>query len=196
MERKDLSMESTAHLLAELQDGNIRAREILFQRYLNRLQRWARGRLPTAARDLMNTDDLVQQTLTNLLSKLDDFEPAHAGGFQGYLRQTLLNQIRDQVRRAGRRPISDGGENLEHLVANGHSPLELAIGKETVERYERALWNLKKSDRDLVIANIELGFDYDEIAREFGKSSRNSARMAVSRALRRLAAEIARQANP
>jgi RNA polymerase sigma-70 factor (ECF subfamily) len=196
VQRADLSLESTAQLLSALQDGNDTAREILFDRYLGRLQRWARGRLPLGARDLMNTDDLVQQTLSNVLAKVDSFEPKHAGGFQGYLRQTILNLIRDQARRAARRPITVIDDNFETMAALNESPLEAAIGKETLERYERALANLRSSDRDLVIANVELSFDYEEIAREFGKSTPNAARMAVSRALRRLAAEIARSENP
>lgn len=185
-----LAMESTAFLLSELRDGNARAREILFERYLTRTQRWARGRLPRGARDLMDTDDVVQQTLTNTLVKLDGFRSTHAGGFHAYLRRAILNQVRDQIRRAGRRPTVDVDEVEEDVVSSDPSPLEIAMGAETVERYERALASLKPLDRELVIAHVELCFDYDEIAREFGKTSPHSARMAVSRALLRLATQM------
>lgn len=191
-----LSLESTGYLLSELRDGNARAREILFERYLTRLQRWARGRLPRGARDLMDTDDLVQQTLTNALVRMDTFEPAHAGGLHGYLRKAVLNQIRDQVRRAGRRPRDDHGVDDVDDPASDSSPLELAVGAETVRRYDRALGALKPNDRAIVVAHVELCFSYEEIAREFGKSSPNAARMAVSRALRRLASKMDSQHAP
>jgi hypothetical protein len=39
---------------------------------------------------------------------------------------------------------------------------------------------------------VELGYDYDELAAELGKPSAPAARMAVTRALARLAQEMGR----
>jgi RNA polymerase sigma-70 factor (ECF subfamily) len=71
--------------------------------------------------------------------------------------------------------------------ASDPSPLELAIGREALDRYEVALSQLGASDREAIIARIELGLTYDEVAAALGRPSPDAARKAVERALFRLA---------
>jgi RNA polymerase sigma-70 factor (ECF subfamily) len=66
------------------------------------------------------------------------------------------------------------------------SPLERAIGREGIERYEAALQRLKPEDREAIIARIELQQSYEEVAIALGKPNANAARSAVTRALARL----------
>jgi DNA-directed RNA polymerase specialized sigma24 family protein len=61
-----------------------------------------------------------------------------------------------------------------------------------VEQYEAAMVRLKASDREVLIARLELGFDYDELARMLGKPTAQAARKAAERALLRLAMEMKR----
>jgi DNA-directed RNA polymerase specialized sigma24 family protein len=63
-------------------------------------------------------------------------------------------------------------------------------------RYDAALQRLRESDRDLIVARVELGLDYVEIAGILEKSSIPSVRVAVSRALLRLAAEMGVERHP
>ena len=182
--------DTSFELLLDAKRGNRAALEKLCARYLPRLRRWAHGRLPASSRGLLDTDDLAQEVLYHAVGRVDTFEPRHEGAFQGYLRQMLLNRVRDEVRRVRRRPGNDPLED-EHA---GHdpSPLELAIGQEALERYEAALARLKPQDREVVIARVELGFSGAEIAELFGKPTAAAAHMAVSRAMVRLAEEMAR----
>jgi RNA polymerase sigma-70 factor (ECF subfamily) len=76
------------------------------------------------------------------------------------------------------------------LVDPGLSPLEAAVGAQVVERYEAALQRLSEGDRELVIARVEMGLTYAELAAATGKPSAGAARMAVSRALLRLAEDL------
>ena len=182
--------ESSLHLLQRAQAGDREAVNLLMARYLPRLKRWATGRLPRAARDLADTTDLVQNTLLQTFKRIETVQAGRDGGLQAYLRQAVMNGIRDELRRARRRPRLDP---LAPTHAHpGPSPLELAIGQETAERYERALATLRSSDRDAVVARIELGCTYAEIAEMLGKSSTNAARMAVERAIVRLMEEMQR----
>ena len=71
--------ESTATLLSLMRDGDGAARERLVARYLPLLRRWAHGRLPGYARDLNDTNDLVQITLMSALRNLEQFESRHEG---------------------------------------------------------------------------------------------------------------------
>jgi RNA polymerase sigma-70 factor (ECF subfamily) len=116
---------------------------------------------------------------------LEQFEPRREGAFLAYLRAILLNQIRDQARRAGRSPAR--GELSEDLPHPAPSPLEEAIGRETLERYEAALSRLTPEQREAVVLRAELGFTYPEIAEATGSPSANAARMLVTRGLVRMA---------
>jgi len=178
-------LESTATLLSQLRAGDEEARARLVERYLPILRRWARGRLPGGARDLLDTDDLVQVTLLRALHHMEAFEPQREGAFLAYLRSIVLNAVRDEIRRAARRPAS---EPLEmEFPAEAPSHLERAIGREAMEAYEEALATLPEEQQEAVILRIEFGYSYPEIAEALGRPSANAARMTVSRALARLA---------
>jgi RNA polymerase sigma-70 factor (ECF subfamily) len=180
-----LEVDSTASLIDRIRSGEAAAREQLIERYLPAMRKWARGRLPVGTRDLADTDDLVQVTFLRALDRLKDFEYRGEGAFVAYLRRALQNRIRDETRRAGRKPRAEGLD--EPLVDPRPSPLEEVIGVEALESYEAALSRLKEVQQEAVVLRIELGFTYEEIAQALGSPSANAARMTVTRALVRLA---------
>jgi len=177
-------LESTQVLLDLVRQGDRDALDRLFTRCLPPLRRWARGRLPAAARGALDTQDLVQDTVVNSLRRLDQFDSRHEGALQAYLRQAVLNRIRDEARRFSRRPVPT--ELSDSLQAEGASPLDIAIGREGVARYEAALQRLRPVDREAIIGRLELQHDYQELAIILGKPNANAARVAVTRALARL----------
>ena len=177
-------LESTARLIERAQAGDQEAIDRLLARHLQPLRRWARGRLPNWARDLAETDDLVQDTLLQTFKRIGDFECRGVGALQAYLREALLNRVRDELRRKSRRPVTTELDGLE--VNPGLSPLEEAIGRESIERYESALAALKPDDREAVIGRLEMGYSYQELADALGKPSADAARKAAQRALVRL----------
>jgi RNA polymerase sigma-70 factor (ECF subfamily) len=179
------SLNITTELLRRAKDGDRVALDSLMARYLPRLRSWASGRLPMRARSLVETGDLVQETLLRTIERLDHVEVRGPGGFQAYVRSAVLNRIRDHIRYVSRRPGPDGIP--EDLVDPGPSPLELAMGAEVVARYERALARLTPDEQQLLHLRLELDYDYGEIASMTERPSRDAARMAVTRALRRLA---------
>jgi RNA polymerase sigma-70 factor (ECF subfamily) len=154
------------------------------------LSRWASGRLPRWARDLSDTDDLVQDTLVRTVNNLAHFDARGEGSLQAYLRGAVMNRIRDEIRRKQRMPNAAPLDT--DFASDGQSPLEKAIGSEAMARYDRALECLDPEAREAVIARIEMGCSYAEIADALGKSSPDAARMTVSRALVRLAEEMRR----
>jgi RNA polymerase sigma factor (sigma-70 family) len=182
--------QSTFRLLDRARAGDQEALELLLLRHLKPLQRWASGRLPGWARDLADTDDLVQSTLLQTFKRLDRFEPQHVGALQAYLRQAVLNRIRDELRRKSRRPEQVNLDDV-HLVSM-QSPLDVAIGREGVERYEKALEQLNPAQREAIIARVEMGYSYEELAEMLGSPTADAARKVTQRALLRLAEEIKR----
>lgn len=183
-------VDSTFDLLERAKSGDREALDRLFARFLPALRRWASGRLPRWTRDLMDTDDLVQETVVRAVKRLDTFESRHEGALQAYLRQAVVNRIRDEVRRSARAPAAV--EIDEHESDRGASPLDLAIGHEAVERYEAALARLRAEEREAIVARVEMDGSYQDVAQALGKPSADAARMAVSRALLRLAQEMNR----
>jgi RNA polymerase sigma factor (sigma-70 family) len=177
--------ETSVALLQRVQEGDTQALDALVARYRPRLVRWASRRLPAFARDLTETQDLVQDTLLSAFRKIEGLEWRGEGSLQAYLRQALLNRIRMEIRRAHRKPAPDVLDSREE--ADLPSPLEQAIGNQALSAYEQALARLRPDERELVIARVEFGFGNDELASAFGRPSANAARMSVQRALLKLA---------
>jgi len=184
-------LDTTFDLVERAKSGDDEALNRLFARYLPSLRRWASGRLPRWSRDLMDTDDLVQETVVRAVKRIDRFESRHEGALQAYLRQAVINRIRDEVRRAKRSPAPS--ELDENAAAKDASPLEAAIGEQALERYEAALSRLRPEEREAIIARVEMDGSYADVAAALGKPSPDAARMAVSRALLRLAQEMSRE---
>jgi RNA polymerase sigma-70 factor, ECF subfamily len=182
--------DSTLDLVERAKAGDTDALNRLFARHLPTLRRWASGRLPRWARDAMDTDDLVQETVIRAVKRIGSFEPRHEGALQSYLRQAIVNRIRDEVRRSARSPGAD--ELQDNHADRGASPLEAAIGREAVERYEAALARLRPQEREAIVARVEMDYGYQDVAQALGKPTADAARMAVSRALLRLAEEMSR----
>lgn len=180
--------DSSLTLLERARAGDRTALDLLVARYLPRLQRWASGRLPRWARDLADTQDVVQETLFQTFQRIEAFDSRGEGALQAYLRQAVLNRIRDELRRAKRRPSKT--ELDSQAEGSDRSPLEEAIGQQAIARYEQALASLRLEDRELVVARIELGYTYQEMAELLHRPTANAARMAAERAIIRLAREL------
>ena len=175
----------TQDLLLGAKEGKRGALEALLARYRPRLERWAAGRLPMRARSLLDTGDLVQETLLRALENIGSIEVRGPGGFEAYVRQAILNRIRDQIRWARRR---DGSEAAaEDLVDPNPSPLEDAIGADVSRRYEVAMRRLSGEEQQLLHLRIELDLSYEEIAVIMGRPSPDATRMAIQRSLHKLA---------
>jgi RNA polymerase sigma factor (sigma-70 family) len=183
-----LDPETTVELLNRVKAGDDAARERLVARCIPPLRRWARGRLPSYARDMFDTDDLVQESVLAALGRIQGFEARREGALQAYLRQALANRIKDVIRYRRRRPLQT--ELPEDARDQGESPLDQVIGLENTERYEAAMLRLRDTDREAIIARVELRYSYQELAVALGKPSADAARVAVARAVYRLAREI------
>ena len=191
---RPVGMTNTIELLERFKKGDNEAVRLLVERSIPPLKRWARGRLPQWARSLAETQDLVQNAVLRALPHLKTFEARHPGALQAYLRQAVDNHIRDEIRKVKVRPPAT--QLSEDQADEGPSPLEQAIGRESLERYEEALKTLRPVDREAIIARVELQQSYDEIAIALGKPTADAARMAVVRALRNLLKAMSDKSKP
>jgi RNA polymerase sigma-70 factor (ECF subfamily) len=179
---------TSAELLQRAQAGDQVALSALIAIYLPRLRRWATGRIPPGARALLETQDVVQETLIAAVRNLRHVEVRGEGAFQAYLSRALMNRLTDLYRRNVHQPAR--GELPSDLPANAPSPLEQVIGSEALARYESALTRLSDTDREAIILRVEMCCGYNEIASELHKADAGQARVAVCRALARLSRQM------
>jgi RNA polymerase sigma-70 factor (ECF subfamily) len=177
--------ESTETLARRARDGDGPAVEALVRRVVPGLRRFARGMLPPSARAMVDTGDIVQDALVATLRRLPDLEVRNGGGLHAYLSQAVRNRVLDEIRRAQSRPRAEALR--DETVDDAPSPLEIAVGRETFRRYEEGLARIPAEDAEAIVSRVELGLPYAEVARAIGKPTPDAARMAVSRALLRLA---------
>ena len=95
----------------------------------------------------------------------------------------------------------ESGER-QGTASGGTRPTEAYLGRQAqlereVElarrRYEEALKRLSPDEREVIVARIEMNLDYKEVAESLGRPSPDAARVAVGRALVRLAQEMRRE---
>lgn len=181
----------TAELLARAARGDTRALSSLFRRHLSPLTRWARGRLPRWARSVNDTADIVQDVLLQTFRRVDRFEDRGRGALRGYLQAAIKNRINDEIRRSVRRPTSELGRHNYRLAASDPSPFETVAEIELQEAYRRVLATLSDDEQALVVGRLELDYNYDQLALISGRATPEAARIAVRRAVRKLAQRMA-----
>lgn len=185
-------LQETGVLLSRARVGEGIAREELFRRFRPRLEGFLRSRLPLGARDLLETQDLVQDVCLKAFGAIDRFEHRGIGSFWGFLRQIALRQLIDAGRRAGRRggvqPLDEDSRGAP--PARATTPLAHLVTKESIEAFEGALERVGEKQREALLMRLELGLDFRTIAVECGFPTEAAARMAVHRALQRVYAEM------
>jgi RNA polymerase sigma factor (sigma-70 family) len=124
--------------------------------------------------------------------RLDAVDVKRKGALGAYLRQSIQNRIRDEFRSFSRRAQHDPIDT--EVTAADASPLELALDAETRAQYLQALRRLRALDQELIVGRLELDYSYEQLAAATGRRNPDAVRIALRRALLRLA-ERMRDAN-
>jgi DNA-directed RNA polymerase specialized sigma24 family protein len=109
---------------------------------------------------------------------------------RSYMKRAAQNRLHDEVKRASRRPMAD--ELPEDAPSSAPCPMRQAIGREDLWRCRVAFARLRPADRRLIALALTGEHTAQTLAANTGKRSRDAARMALSRAVRRLAMEMDR----
>jgi DNA-directed RNA polymerase specialized sigma24 family protein len=163
-----------APILRRVRTGEPFAIRDVLSRQLFKLWRWANDWLPNWAVDPDATSDSARETL------------------QAYLRSSVLDRIR-QKRTSESRGGSARREDADVADAGEPASPEALIGVEGARRYDAALGRMPAEEREAVVARLELGYNYEQIALILGLSSADAARSAVARSLGHLATEMDRE---
>ena len=193
-------MAQTLELVHKAQHGDAQAMNALLQRYHERLRRSIRASLHPRMRSLLDTVDIVQQTMTKAVTLIDGFEMRTEGAFLHWLRTIALRQIsdaRDHVEAKKRRPEGQMLA-LDHQDGDGPSLHERVAGQETgpdgramrMERQqavEDCLHQLPEEHRQSILLRDYDGMEWMEVAKTLGKNTDSAARELHRRAMLLLA---------
>ncbi len=173
------TLSTTALLIKRIENGDEAASEELMRLCQPLLLRWAHGRIPYSQKQLLETHDLVQETLLRGLQRIGHIETPRPGAFLAYLRRIFINGINDSLRKA--QPSTD----LEQVL-NSRSQFATEHDLDQFIQYESALAKLSEAEQELVVLRMEFGLSYAEIAESLNKPSPDAVRMALTRALAKL----------
>lgn len=179
---------ATMDLVERARGGDDTAWELLMRRYRGPLQRFARSRLARQPHRLADTDDVVQDVTIKVFRRLHCIELRFPGALLAYLRRSVSNRVADEHRRSIRQGPT---ATLDDNVPDGQqSPLDLTIDRDKMRAYRAALLTLSHDDRLAIVMRLERGEGYDVIAARLGKPTPNAARVAVARAMFKLARQM------
>lgn len=184
--------------------GDGQAARSLLALHLPALRAYVRLHSGARVRRQENDSDLVQSVCLELLRNLEGFRYEGEAAFRRWLLTAALRKIvqKDRHYRAARRDpdrlvIGAGssspgsGPSPQAHRGGDPSPSQVATGKETLERIERALDALSEEQREVVLLSRIAGLSHAQIAQRLGRSE-STVRSSLSRALARLARLLAR----
>jgi RNA polymerase sigma-70 factor (subfamily 1) len=188
---------TTIALVEAAQAGDRTSLEKLFERYLPRVRRIVAMRTGRRLRQSEDVEDIVQETLLEVLQGIDRFESRSEGSFRNWLARCVEHRIIDAARRQASKKRGGGAErrfgdfasdDLHASIFAGREPAPSAIlrGRELGERLEEAILALPEHHREIIILRALCDMSYAEIARTMGFAEETNARMAFSRALEKL----------
>jgi RNA polymerase sigma-70 factor (ECF subfamily) len=104
---------SLSLLMKLRQQGDQEAWNRLVKLYAPPLKQWLRGFEVQEA----DADDLVQDVLAVVVKELPNFQCAeHAGAFRAWLRQVLVNRVRNFWRSRQHRPLATGASSVQERL--------------------------------------------------------------------------------
>lgn len=199
VQRDSVDTTRVGHWIEEARAGGAEARERLLEGYRNYLRLMARAVLTRRLQGKVDASDVVQETLLRAHERFGQFRGATEAEVVAWLRQILVRNVADLVRRYARgggrdiareRPIEEELERSSGALA-GLIPGSLATPSQAAQRRELAvlfadaLAELEPDHREVILLRNLDDLDWGEIAERMGRSPA-AVRMLWARALPRL----------
>lgn len=197
----------TVEIARRAQDGDSAAVNELFERYRERLLRIAQIRLSASLRSQVEASDIVQNTFLVAFRKLSEVELEHPGALVNWLAKIAENQIRDAakyhnaqkrdpekvVRIEAMRGTASTSSAGFQVPDGAVSPSEEVADRELREIYDACVEALDEHHREVVLLRDYAGADWDYIAQEIGRPTKEAAQQLHRRAHLKLSQAIARR---
>ncbi|QDU68410.1 RNA polymerase sigma factor [Engelhardtia mirabilis] len=180
----------TVELVRLAQGGDDRAFGELIERYLPRVETIVRARLGPGLRRELESGDVVQETLIEVLRNFDHFELRDERSFVRWVSTIVENRLRQDarffgaLRRDRRRDVELGGEGAGATADpsdGAEGPSTLAEKGELLERARVARAALSPRHIE-VLDRRDAGESWATVAADMGLASADAARMLHARA--------------
>jgi RNA polymerase sigma-70 factor (ECF subfamily) len=190
-------LQDVAQYLPAARSGSREALGRALEAYRAYLLLIANGMLAPELRAKGGASDVVQETFLEAQRDFAQFCGTSAEELQAWLRQLLLHNLANLARRyrdTGKRLLSrevaleeetPSGVHGQQVMADTPSPSSQAIAREQSEAVQRALEQLPKDYRQVIVWRYQEGRSFAEIAARLQRSE-NAARKLWFRALERL----------
>ncbi len=187
--------EETVDLVRRAQDGDGGALGALLERYLPRVRSLVRARIGAGLRREMESGDVVQDTMADVLRGFERFDMRDEAAFVKWLSAIVENRLRQDARyfRAAQR---DRGREVARAAAardsvdpagavdpaeSAETPAEEVARGELLERIRAARTRLDAKQR-LVLELRDAHGSWSDVADALGLASPDAARMLHARA--------------
>ena len=176
--------EKTQRLVALAKEGDQTALNLLCSIYGERVRRIIRFRINQKLRPKLDSVDVVQEVLLLAMGGLKDFTYRSEGDFLRWLSRIAENKIRDifdefhaekrdirkEIPFKEQRPSTGGTMSAALDPMRVPTPSVIMCKKESLDRLEKALDELKPEYKEVVVLKRIEGLSYDEIGERLGKS--------------------------
>ncbi len=178
-------------LLNQAKAGNEKALDELLSRYQDRLRRVVRVRLDARLRGLLESADVVQETLSAALTHIKELNVPDRGAILRWLTKIAENELHDLRRRAYSQKRSRQKERqldtLDIHAGAAATPADEAARRELFDRVDRAVAGLPPKTRELILLRTYCDASWEDVAKAIGSPSPEAARKLHSRAMVKLA---------
>lgn len=133
----------------------------------------------------VDDSDIVQETLFKATAQLGQFQGRSDAEMKAWLREILLNQIKDNVRFHARQQRDVGLEQfmpMAEVHSSGSSASAVLRDGESRERIWKAINELSEDQKTVIIMRLQTNSDFGEIGEKMHRSA-DAVRMLWGRAL-------------
>ena len=157
--------DSESAMVAKAIEGDRVAIQQLLMTHMAAVSRFAAGRLPAAARDVIDPEDIVQQTFTEAFRSVSRFRPQADASFRSWLTAIAENKIMDAVKGLQRQKRGGERQRIRQVAATdthsvtdlvnllsggGHTPSRSVAGHEAVRAVQQAIGELPEEYQQAV----------------------------------------------
>ena len=191
------SILQTQVLVGRIHDGNKEALNQLCERYMPRILYAVRARLGMRLRRKVQSMDVLQDAMVDIVKGIDNFEFRSDGAFLHYVNRIIENNIRDEAAKfqAAKRDIAkeqeavvsdkEGFKQLDVEDYRVAATPSLQVSQiEDMQRLEKAmdlLYEESPEYHELIVKTKLEGFTYVELSEQY-ETSADAIRMKVNRA--------------
>lgn len=194
-----LDVRTTEVLLRRAQDGDSEALTDLFNRYEDRIVRFAQTRVGPKLAARVQIDDILQEVRLRAWQHLGTFDPRQAPRLICWLGTITENCIRDEIKR-GRAQMRDADREvaLEDMRGPGDAsgsipiasleatPSQHGAAHELADIYDRCVHELSDRHREVVLLRQYADMSWEEIAARIAAPNAKAAFQLHSRAMEAL----------